>query len=635
MAFLIFDGPFDYYSGQDFGLNYSSDISGTLETWTVGKAATQQYRTYQLNTTGIGALELIPDPSVTYSSYGSGVNGVATYLTFTPSGSISGPTIRVVEETGVFAYSYDFALAATQFVNDINAHASRGDNVVDVYVNFIKEINLLQSPGISAANAVANYFHANAASLAVQAGGVFADLARDAQNFERIANEWATPVYFLDTGSGYKQISSSTIDFGINLKTVNGAEATWAVNGTAGTVTVTGFTVVGHYSGDPNYPSTGSHGYYDFFPAEMNGWLDVTSYSVGHNQALPVSQWVSQVAPANGKIVGSYILWETGNGGAQLLVNGVSQPLKQNVTVTSLQLAQAQYKTGSGSDTLWVQFAYTDGSKSPWESIGITAPVDTGPTVHVANINASHGQVLSGSALFSGYSDPFGDAAVMYDFWNSGTSGGYFQIGSLPPFAPGQDVYVTAASLSGLQYHSGAGTDTLWVRANDGTVWGPWSPAFTVTSPINTGPVISVSNKTAAHGQSYAVSSLFTYSDPFGIAATQYDVWNSGTAAGAHFLLNGVALPSGKDNIITAAQLASLTYQSGSGVDTLWIRAHDDTLWGAWSKAFTIAAPVDTGPVISVSNKVAAHGQSYAVSSLFTYSDPFGIAATQYDVWNS
>ena len=62
----------------------------------------------------------------------------------------------------------------------------------------------------------------------------------------------------------------------------------------------------------------------------------------------------------------------------------------------------------------------------------------------------------------------------------------------------------------------------------------------------------------------------------FGSAATQYDFWDTG-GGGGHFVLNGMALGANQDNIITAAQLAQLSYQSGSGADTLWVRANDGT----------------------------------------------------------
>ena len=143
---------------------------------------------------------------------------------------------------------------------------------------------------------------------------------------------------------------------------------------------------------------------------------------------------------------------------------------------------------------------------------------------------------------------------------------------------------------------------------------------------------------TATHGQSFTASSLFTYSDPFGDAATQYDFWDTGSGGG-HFVLNGVALGANQENIVSAAQLAQLSYQSGSGTDTLWVQASDGAQWSPWSNAFTVTGPVDTGPVVTPTSMsvTAAHGQSFTASSLFTYSEPFGDMAwlTKYDFWDT
>jgi hypothetical protein len=54
-------------------------------------------------------------------------------------------------------------------------------------------------------------------------------------------------------------------------------------------------------------------------------------------------------------------------------------------------------------------------------------------------------------------------------------------------------------------------------------------------------------------------------------------------------VLNGTALPSKQDTIISAAQLGQLSYQVGNGSDTLWVKANDGTTWGNWSKSFTIS----------------------------------------------
>jgi hypothetical protein len=134
--------------------------------------------------------------------------------------------------------------------------------------------------------------------------------------------------------------------------------------------------------------------------------------------------------------------------------------------------------------------------------------------------------------------------------------------------------FQSAAQLSQSSYQSGSGADTLWVRASDGTMWGNWSSSFSVTAPIDSGPTVTPTNseiKSFAN-QNFAVSSLFSYSDPFGSPATQYDFWNTG-GGGGHFVLNGTVLGANQHNIISATQLGQLSYQVGTGSDTIWVGA--------------------------------------------------------------
>jgi len=158
-----------------------------------------------------------------------------------------------------------------------------------------------------------------------------------------------------------------------------------------------------------------------------------------------------------------------------------------------------------------------------------------------------------------------------------------------------QDNYVSAAQLAQSTYVSGSGADTLWVRVSDGPQWSPWSQGFTVTAPVDTGPVVtSVSNIQTTAGQTFAASSLFTASDPFGDATAQYDFWNTG-AGGGHFLLNNQTLGTNQDNYVSSAQLAQTTYVSGSGADTLWVRVNEGGQWSPWSQSFTVSDPTTIG----------------------------------------
>jgi hypothetical protein len=361
-----------------------------------------------------------------------------------------------------------------------------------------------------------------------------------------------------------------------------------------------------------------------------------SNFKANHNQSFAASSLFTYSDPF-GSPATQYDVWDVGSGGAYFVLSGgLLLTANQDNIITPVQLAQLAYQSGSTPDTFWIRA--NDGTVwGAWSSFTVTPPIDTGPVVmpNNPNVSAAHGQSFAASSLFTN-GDPFGDPAIQYDVWDAGTGGGHFVSSGLPLATQQDNIIAAGFGLPQLLYQSGSGTDTVWIRANDGSGWGGWS-SFTVTAPIDTGPVVAPinANLTVPHGNNLAASSLFTYSDPFGSAATQYDVWNAGSGGG-HFALSGTALSAGQDNIVTAAQLAQLSYQPGSGTDTLWIRANDGTVWGTWSAGFTITAPIDTGPVVtSVQTITTTSGQILPASSLLTDSDPFGDPIEQYDFWDT
>jgi hypothetical protein len=106
-----------------------------------------------------------------------------------------------------------------------------------------------------------------------------------------------------------------------------------------------------------------------------------------------------------------------------------------------------------------------------------------------------------------------------------------------------------------------------------------------------------------------------------GDTVVKYELWDS--TADAHsgsFVVNGVVQGTNVAIGVSASQLSSTTFQSGSGTDKLWVRAFDGQDWGDW-KSFTVAAPIDHAPAVSASNVSLSAGQTVAASSLFSVSD--------------
>src|SRR5260370_652455 len=148
-------------------------------------------------------------------------------------------------------------------------------------------------------------------------------------------------------------------------------------------------------------------------------------------------------------------------------------------------------------------------------------------------------------------------------------------------------------------------------------------------------PVVTASDFTATHNQNIAASDLFLVTDAGGDSITQYQLWDSTSdPASGHWIVNGGVQGSNVAIDVTAAQLGSTTFKSGSGSDDLWVRANDGTAWGAW-KEFHVNAPVDHAPVATASNFTAFHNQNILASSLFSVTDADGDFITKYQVWDS
>jgi VCBS repeat-containing protein len=280
-------------------------------------------------------------------------------------------------------------------------------------------------------------------------------------------------------------------------------------------------------------------------------------------------------------------------------------------------------------------FSYTasDGKGGTSGAITLNITLDRLPVVTVANLSASPGQAFQATSLFQA-SEPDGDAITKYAFLDSGTGGAHFLLNGVAQ-AIGQEIDVTAAQLAQVTYRPGPGADTVQIRAYGGTQWSRWS-SFTVTAPMDTGPVLTAPDKTVAHNSAMAAAALFTVSDPFGDPMTAYQFYdNTSDPASGHFVLNGVAQGAIQTISVTAAQLSQVSFQSGSGTDDLYVRATDDgTQWSAWT-GFHVTAPLDTGPVVTAADKTVAHNANLAATSLFTTSDPLGDPMTVYQLYDT
>ena len=146
------------------------------------------------------------------------------------------------------------------------------------------------------------------------------------------------------------------------------------------------------------------------------------------------------------------------------------------------------------------------------------------------------------------------------------------------------DIDIAAGQLSQMSYVFGSATDTLYVRANDGTEWGAWQ-RFTASPHVNQAPVVTVANRAMISDDTAAISALITAADPDGDSISRYQLWDSTSVQNSgHWVVNGVAQAANAAIDVTAEQLAQTSFHAGTNIsDQLWVRAFDGTDWGRGS----------------------------------------------------
>ena len=129
----------------------------------------------------------------------------------------------------------------------------------------------------------------------------------------------------------------------------------------------------------------------------------------------------------------------------------------------------------------------------------------------------------------------------------------------------GSETLVTENNnISTLDYLEGV----TYIQFLDGT----YDTVTSTSTPAgqDTGPVATVSNLAATHGESFAASSLFSYSAPNGATINEYWVTASNPSVG-QWELNGQPV----SGAITPAQLSELTFDAqGPGSETIYSAGH-------------------------------------------------------------
>jgi hypothetical protein len=264
--------------------------------------------------------------------------------------------------------------------------------------------------------------------------------------------------------------------------------------------------------------------------------------------------------------------------------------------------------------------------------VALYGEAESAPKVSAPSKSLAHNTTVAASSLFTA-SDSDGDAVVTYRFedLSAAATSGYWVVNGVVQ-AANTSFDVAEADLATVSFVVGTtGTDLLKISASDATHFGS-STNFTITAS-NQAPVVIAANQSAVHGQILTAASLFTASDAdAGDSAVSFQIIDKTTAAtSGHWDIAGTNQAANLTITIAAADLGNLTFETGSGTDTLNVRAYDGVTWGAW-KSFNVTAPADHAAVITAANLTATHGQILTAAELFGVIDADSDAIVSYRI---
>src|SRR6185437_10134624 len=214
---------------------------------------------------------------------------------------------------------------------------------------------------------------------------------------------------------------------------------------------------------------------------------------VSSSTVLTASQLFSASDP-DGMPILSYDVEDTSTGASQgfWTLNGVVKSNGAPFTVTTGQLSELNFTGGSSTtgpvtDTLEVAASDAAGfgnfvTFNVVAGKNVTEPL---PVVTAANETQLPETNLAASGMFSATA-AIGLSITSYEVEDTTSNSGSWIFNGVAEPA-NQVIDVTAAQLSQLSFQTGFGTDTLMVRANDGTQWGDYT-TFTISPKANAAP---------------------------------------------------------------------------------------------------------------------------------------------------
>ena len=322
----------------------------------------------------------------------------------------------------------------------------------------------------------------------------------------------------------------------------------------------------------------------------------INDHNLHTNEWSQVSSWISY-SDADANPATQYQFWDSGTGATSgyFWTPGNSHwDANTVVTVNAADLANTWVRGGSatGAETMWVR-AFDGSDWGNWDSFTLNTIPNTAPVATI-NDHSLHINEWSQVSSWISYSDADANPATQYQFFDSGTgaTSGYFWTQDNSHWDANTVITVNAADLNNTYVRGGqaAGSETMWVRAFDGSDWSSWD-SFSFTTLPNNAPMATINDHILHTNEWSQASSWISYSDADANPATQYQFWDGGGNANSGYFWTAAHGQEAAGGAITVnpADLGNVWVRGGAaaGSETMYVRAFDGIDWSSWD-SFTL-----------------------------------------------
>ena len=380
--------------------------------------------------------------------------------------------------------------------------------------------------------------------------------------------------------------------------------------------------------------------------------VSATNVNIGSGTSSAVST-IFSVTDSNGDAITAYELWDenAGASSAVLTVSGTAQTAQTLVSVTSLSDVAITGGSSASVDQIWLR-AFDGTDWSSWTSAEVTtsATSNSVPIIAAANQSVAAGATVSITDVFT-VSDAEGNAITAYEVYDgtATASSGAITLNGTAQTA-GNVISFTDPSTIAFAGGSISGTDTIWMRAFDGTGWSAWTSAVLTTTGSTTTDDVGSTTSTAGSinlgGTVNGSLEVAGDADWYGVtlaAGTEYTIDLKGAPSGVGTLADprlyvydaAGALVGGNDDGGTGLESQLAFTPSTTQTYYLAARHFDDSVAGTYELSITGGSSVNVAPTVTGLAPTLNTSGSAQISELFTVVDANGDAITQYQLWDN